>query len=248
MTLNGNFDKNILDKIKEGHLKPKPRWQFLLKDYSIWSFSFILILVGGLAFSLIIYLIKNNDWDVYRDIYGNMAKFILLTLPYVWIILLILFFFAAQYYLKHTKSGYRYNAVIIAAVTIPVSIAFGTWLYTLGFAEIFNEALIERVPYYRGFGFHSVGRWQNPGSGMLAGEIISFDESDIFRLNDMRGELWIVSGKNTAFINIPVYRIGIHVRMLGKQGDGNCFFAEKILISQPPIERYFHNKKEMMRK
>jgi hypothetical protein len=242
MPLNGNFDQNILQKIKEKHLHPKPRWQFLLKEYFIWIFSTVLMLIGGLAFSLIIYLIKNNDWDIYLDIYGSLAKFMLLTLPYVWIILLVLFYFAAQYYLKHTRTGYRYTALAISAITIPASIVFGIVLYATGSAEFFNEALIERVPYYERFGFHPVGRWQNPGSGMLAGEILDFDESDLFELNDMRGELWIISGKNTAIVNIPEYQIGIHVRMLGKLGDGHRFYAEKILMSQPPIELFFHNK------
>ena len=242
MPLNEDFDKNLLKKIHDDHLLFKPRWKFLLKEYTIWIFSVILIAIGGLAISVIIYLIRNSDWDVYSSISGNIIFFIFLILPYVWIILLILFIASAQYYIKHTKKGYKHRVWIIVIGTVAISMVLGIVLYKFEFAEIIDEAMLERIPYYGQFSGHPVGRWQHPETGILAGEITDFDESDIFELNDIKGNPWKVSGKNSADIKIPFFVIGLRIRLIGRQTGDNNFHADRIMPALPPLDRFFRNR------
>ena len=86
--LNHDISRDVLKTIEEKHIKPKPRWTFLLKDYAIWILGAFSLIVGSLAFSVIIYMLKNNDWEVYRHLSGSLPGFVVITMPYFWLIFL----------------------------------------------------------------------------------------------------------------------------------------------------------------
>ena len=79
-----NIAKKVLEQIKSKGILPKPRWRFLLKDYLIWLFFGLTIIVGSLASSIIIFMVRSNDWDLYNRLH---LPFFLKTLPYFWIII-----------------------------------------------------------------------------------------------------------------------------------------------------------------
>ena len=56
-----NISKQVLEKIKDKKIKPKSKWEFLLKDYVWWFLGILALNIGGLAFSVIIYFLVNND-------------------------------------------------------------------------------------------------------------------------------------------------------------------------------------------
>jgi len=91
-----NISQKVLEAIKNQKIVPKPKWTFLLKENLMWAFGIASLIVGGLAFAVIIHMVRNNDWDVYQDISGGLLQFILLTLPYFWIVFLALFIFIAH--------------------------------------------------------------------------------------------------------------------------------------------------------
>jgi hypothetical protein len=62
MTIGEKFESSILSEIKEKGIKPKARWTFLLNDYLVWATGFLSLVFGAIAFSVIIYMIRNNDW------------------------------------------------------------------------------------------------------------------------------------------------------------------------------------------
>ena len=45
-----NLGDKVLRKIKEEHIAPKPRWQFLLKDYFIWFLFFHYVIPDIIVF------------------------------------------------------------------------------------------------------------------------------------------------------------------------------------------------------
>ena len=60
------ISEKILDKIKQQHIIPKPRWQFLLKDYLIWAVFVIATIIGSLSVGIIIHLLVDFDWTAYK--------------------------------------------------------------------------------------------------------------------------------------------------------------------------------------
>ena len=143
-----NLSKKIIEKIKEEHIQPKPKWQFSLKAYLVWLLSALSLFIGSLAFSVVLYLIINNDWDVYVHITDNLIKFTILSLPYLWIVLLLLFVIISYYNFKHTKKGYKYHFYIILLSSILLSIIFGSLLYSIGVGRALDNILAVKMPMY----------------------------------------------------------------------------------------------------
>lgn len=108
-------DKEILDKIKSSKIQPRPRWHFVLKNYFIWFFSIMAMIVGALSFSVVIYMLKFNDRGMYYEPVSSLAKFIVVSLPYFWLALLTIFVLLIFFNLKHTKHGYRFSLLVLDA-------------------------------------------------------------------------------------------------------------------------------------
>jgi len=57
-----NLSKNVLEQIREEHLKPKPRWEFIMKNYFFWLFFALFAIAGSIAVSVTIFMITDHDW------------------------------------------------------------------------------------------------------------------------------------------------------------------------------------------
>ena len=88
------------------------------------AIGFLFLIIGGFSFGVIIYLIQNKDWDLYAEMNESFASFVLLSLPYLWFVLLALFFIIAYFNFKHTKSGYKFKLYYVLLISIILSIGF----------------------------------------------------------------------------------------------------------------------------
>ena len=71
---------SVIDKIKKDHIKPKPKWEFLLKDYTLYALFALLLIIGGLTVSVIILNITTNHWDIHKNLGGSFIVFVLKNL------------------------------------------------------------------------------------------------------------------------------------------------------------------------
>lgn len=224
-----NFEDKILQTIKEHKLMPTPRWQFLLKDYLVWTLAVIALLVGSLAVAVIIHLVQNNDWTMYERIDDTLLGFVLMTLPYFWLVCLLAFIGLGYYNFQHTKRGYRLPFQAIVLGNIAISLALGTMLYYIGIGQAIDEAMTEAVPAYGQFINPRRMRWSQPQRGVLAGVIITIENKNNFSLVDFNGQQWTVQAQNALvpphFVLMPNQR----VRMIGQRIDYAIFMAERIM-------------------
>jgi hypothetical protein len=189
-----NICQEVFNKIEGKHLKPKPRWEFLAKNYVFWGFFGLSIFIGSMAVSVIIYMAVNNDWDLFERLDGNWVNFIFDSLPYFWLLLLVVFTFVAYYYLRHTKCGYRYSLLLVVGLTVSASIFFGLLSFLAGFGEFVDQDLQERMPLYQNFALNRARMWIQPERGVLAGTIKEFLNQNDFYLVDFTSQVWIVRG------------------------------------------------------
>lgn len=225
-----DFSKKILQTIKERHLKPTPRWHFLLKDYVLWGLTLVSFVIGSLAFAVVLYMIINNDWDVYENINDSLLEFIFVTLPYFWIVLLVLFIIAADYNIRHTKKGYRYGLHIIVLASVFGSMIVGTIFYNVGLGQAIDDVFVDQVPYYQKFlGMRHI-RWTQPEMGLLAGVIVSKDGNRHFEIQDRNNVIWNVDAENAMFIGGIEPMEGEVIRMIGERTGENVFTAHQIII------------------
>lgn len=195
-----DLSQDILKKIKDKKIKPKPKWEFVAKDYLVLLFVFLSILFGSLATSVVIYMIDNNDWDLYNKINGNLAAFVLSTLPYFWLVVLTVMLILIYFNFRNTKGGYKYHSYSIITTSILISVILGFVFYNLGLAQTIDIVFEDKVPMYRQIQQKMQTKTANPDKGVLIGkpqEVI--DQQKIIVL-DFNNKKWYVIVKDK-----PVY-------------------------------------------
>ena len=227
----GELEKKILEKIKEEKIVPKPRWQFLLKDYSIWSAFLVSVVVGGLAFCVALSITVDNDWDIYRYLSISPVKHMLLSLPYLWIVLLFLFLALAFYNYKHTKIGYRHSVFIVLGLSIAGSILLGYVFHSAGIGRKIDRIFARNVPLYQEMECCSNRKdiWSQPDKGLLGGRILNVRFEDGFDLEDFQGIVWQVEKNGQVLIREPfLVRVGEGVKLIGEERAQQHFWAREI--------------------
>ncbi|MFA5753878.1 MAG: hypothetical protein WC905_00765 [Patescibacteria group bacterium] len=238
------FDQKLLKKIKEEKIAPKPRWHFLLKNYVIWVVGGLALLVGAGAVSVLTYLMINNDLGIHRALGKTRGEFLLLTLPYFWLVFLGLFIFVIYYNIKHTKRGYRYPLWAVALVSVLASVILGEALFLLGIGEKIDSVLGRRAPFYERFMNPQLEFWSQPEEGRLVGMALQLSGDERFVLIDRDQKEWeVIPASSTVqeflatmpFLDeatpadIPLPPL----RLIGEQISENEFRAETIMSLMP---------------
>lgn len=223
------FDEKLIAKIKNAKLFPKPRWQFLLKNYVIWVSGILALIIGALAVSVMIYLLKYNDWDIYYQTKKSFLEFFILTLPYFWFIFLSIFVFIVFYNFKHTEKGYRYSSFLLASVSVILSIFLGVIFFTTGVGEKLDDVLGRQAPFYDSVFNRHVDFWSQPADGRLSGMIISQSDKTEFLLIDRSQEEWLIEAENAKSHSGEEIVVGQPINLLGREDGENIFRVDEIL-------------------
>jgi len=226
--------KKILDTIKGRNLRPKPRWHFVLRGILIWFFTVASVIIGSLAFSVMIFRIVNNDWEILKFINRSPVAHILNTLPYIWIVLLILFVALAYYNARHTKGAYKYHAYWFIVGSIIVSLVIGGIFYAFGLAPRVHYAA-EKLPFIKELMYDRENLWQNAEGGFIAGEVTGMLSGvGMFQLEDLDNKSWVVRPGDEYYPPPPHFIIeeGVMVRIYGEKIDEELFEAIKVMPYQ----------------
>lgn len=220
------LSQDVLKTIKQEKICPKSKWTFVLKNWSLWLIGLLFLGVGSLASAVILYMVSRNDWDLSDRVADSQLGFILETLPYFWLLLLIVFLLLAYYQVKNTKCGYRYNIYAVIITSLIMSILLGTIFFNLGLGEGIDEYLADTSPTYgRMFCSHSVV-WHRPEKGLLIGVIDSAPEQQKVVLVDLFSKKWwVLLNELSADKRLMP---GKRVKVIGQDLGQNNFLAEEI--------------------
>lgn len=207
--------QKILEKIKEEHIKLKPKWEFLLKNYVIWALFVVAIIIGSLAFGVMIFMVFHTDWQYSTGQIG-LVRNLLISLPYFWFLILIIFLAIAFYNLKHTKKGYKYNPLLIVSSSILISIIIGSVVYALGGGEKLEDIFYRRVPFYQQIMKFRGRMLLNPERGVIPGVIVEVSQNNI-KIRDFRGNIWSITTSTDQFT------VGQRIILFGKKISGEKF-------------------------
>ena len=224
------ISERLLDIIITNKIEPKPRWYFLMKNYTLYVFGALALIFGALGMSVIIYLLKYNDWQTGLHI-DNFLGFILMTLPYFWIVFFFIFVFIIYYNIKHSKKGYRYPAYLIIAISFLASVILGEIFFVAGFGEKIADVIGRKATLYKEMFNPQMSFWLNPEEGRLAG-LIFFEENGEIYLIDHSGNLWNILLAKEAKINI-VNKNNSPAHLLGEVIADKVFEAKMIEGAKP---------------
>ncbi|MFZ5982690.1 MAG: hypothetical protein ACOYS2_03950, partial [Patescibacteria group bacterium] len=134
-----NISDKIIDKIEKDNIHPEPKWKFSLKNFLLISAYLGFALLGALAVSVVLYLVSYTDWDIYDRMGRGFWENILLSLPYVWVALILIFFALAYFNFRNTKRGYKKNPFVILSGSVLGGIFLGALFFNLGVGRIIDE-------------------------------------------------------------------------------------------------------------
>jgi hypothetical protein len=226
-----NLGDKVLEKIKKEKICLRPRWHFLLENYFIWFFFVVSLLVGSLAFCTILYIFFTNDWDLYKYLHTSFLGHVLISIPYIWFVILLFFIWIAYYNFKCTKSGYRHETFYVVGLSIVGSLLLGAFLNTLGLGETIENAVAASLPAYENLVCCGSRKdiWDQPEVGLLGGQIVQVDGKENFSLKDFNGVVWIVQEDDDTLEYEPVgINIGEEVKVIGEDQGSHVFWAREI--------------------
>lgn len=224
-----NISNKVLKQIKNNNIKLKPRWYFVTKNYFIWTIFGISIILGSLAFSMILFMVKQLDWDIYHYIGDSFLKTVFISLPYLWLIFLILFTGVAYYNFIHTKKGYRFKFTSILLISLIISIILGTGFYFNGFSERLENVFSEKISYYHRLVYTREKQWMQPQRGLLAGTITELTLSkNSFIFLDLENNRWKIDISKTIWKGKLAPSVSLKIKLIGKMEYNHIFKAIEI--------------------
>lgn len=219
--------QNVLEKIRDQKIKPRSKWYFLLKNYSIWGMFVFAVVVGSISFGIILFQIDNTQWDIHEHLAHDWHHVFFLMLPYFWFLIMLAFIAIAYLNFRSTSKGYRYNVFIIAGGSLLLSFVLGTSIYATGFSEKL-ESIFQDVPYYEDAHFLQWQVWMQPEKGLLAGQVMQVQDDHNFVLKDFYGEKWqILLDVDDEHPTVYLHR-GMKLSLQGEQVDEYYFVAYKL--------------------
>lgn len=221
---NKNISQIAMDRIKENRIVPISRSIFSIKRVLFWVVVATSFIVGAFIFSFVLYALFNNDWYLY-DKLGLSLVF--RTLPYFWILSLVVFIILGEFYYRKTLLGHRRGLVVIVSIYLISTTLFGSVFYVVGFGDIIERSLSDTSPLYRNIILNHREVWTHPEEGLLSGEIIFINDNEI-QIVDMDGYLWIINREGALIRGNIEVGIGNKIKIIGSKMDGNLFKAEEI--------------------
>lgn len=222
-----DISEKIIGKIKKEKIIPKPK-VFDYKSFLFWFIFSFLIILGGMAVSLILISIFVFGKENFQYASGGFLKILFISIPYLWIILFSLFAYFGLKAFRSTNKGYRQNFTLILLVIFLASFSLGALFHIIGINRIMHQMIVNRVPFYNRLAPTEEGQWSRPGMGMVGGEIIKIGE-DFFVVQDFRSKKIMVIYSEESIIDENVnLKKGEKVRVMGEMVDRKTFKARVI--------------------
>lgn len=226
--MNNILSEKIIEEIKRQGIKPRPRWQFLLKRWVLWSLAVFSAVLGSIAIAIIIFTFIDHDASVRVYLQGSAVADILLAIPYFWLITLAVLTGVAKYAVRHTQFGYRYATTRIITAVLIGSTVLGITLNVMDVTGSIQDFLIETVPAYDALIYTSKDAWSRPEKGALGGTVINIGNSDYFELLDFHKKTWRIDMSELQdHIDINI-KPGMILKIIGTQKDNSTFRAGQI--------------------
>jgi hypothetical protein len=217
----------LIEKIQTRQVRPLPRWRHVFKDTLSWVLFILCALVGSLAFSVILFVIQQVDFDLISHMGHSRFELLLGLVPFFWIIAMVVLLVLAILSIKNSKKGYKFTSLSLIGLSVAFSILLGTLFFISGGGNWLENAFAIQVQTYESVQERKLQVWSDPENGFLSGTIINPGDST-FELRDFKGTSWIISHKGADIVPAVTLEDGEKIKMMGKITSENHFSADMI--------------------
>ena len=233
------MSKNVLDsfwkEIEDKKIEQIPRSRFVARKIAAGLFIGAVGLVMSLGIAVALYISINHDYSIGHGHslpslhHIPLLRNVLMSLPYVWVVLIAVFFLVAFSVVSRSKKGYSYSVIRIITwlllTTLPLSVAF----YGSGIGRSLHWYMTEHYSSY----YHLVNGneqdWSEPKDGRLGGKVISYDKiTKVMILKSFHNDLWSINMKNAKVDSDTLFKPGNYVKILGVQTTTAGFTAHSV--------------------
>ena len=218
----------VLQKIKDQNIRPLPRFLFRLLQ-GFWLLLFFLsVVIGALAVAFAIFMISEQDWDVFAKHSMVLLHTLMVTLPYIWLGLLGILALLSSFYFKHTKRGYKKSFANVFAVSIVLSLSLGTLFWSSGKMAVLNDYLAAHCQACEKRLDSRPSAWNRPQMGFLMGEIKESTTAGL-KILAPDGKTWTIELTGESYIQpMADLSVGQTIKIVGTQTATDSFEATEI--------------------
>jgi len=220
------ISQNVLDKIKEGDLKPKPRWVFVFWNVMLIVSFVLAILVGALVTGLVILKFSHLEWGFIRVIGDGVLPGFWEVLPIMWLGLLLLVVLMASQVFEMMEGNYKYSHWIVLGGAVVSSLVLGGVVYASRLADVLENSLRVNLNVYEEMEAMTERRWNLPEKGLLPGKVVEIRAGD-FELEDLRDNDWVVTA-NLEMIRRAHLQPNQMIMVIGEKTSDGEFLATDI--------------------
>ncbi len=206
-----SISNKTLGLITKKQIKPIPKWEFVIKNFSIWIIFILFLILLFIGISL-------SSFGIIDGI----------IIPYFWMTISFIFLISTYFIFNRTKKSYRFYKWQILLSIILLSLFFGILIFKVGFATKIDKNFESKITFYRQVVPLKVSTWSNPEQGYLSGEIISIVNNNIFQIRDFKKKVWDIDFSNSIVKGKIKISIGQQIKIVGNQIDTNIFKASEI--------------------
>lgn len=211
MKKKNSISDTTLKLIKKKHLKPIPKWEFIAKNWGLWTALILCLLLLILGFALSIFGVVDN-----------------IIVPYLWLFIAIIFFVLSYLLFQKTKHAYHFPRWQVIVVMTALALILGTTFFKIGLARRLDFSLENNIPLYRNVVPMKLQAWSRPELGYLSGTITKIVDNSNFEIIDFSGKSWQISGHNLTIKGRLILKIGTEVKIIGSQSGKDTFIASEI--------------------
>ncbi len=186
-----DLERKILDAIAERKIVPTPAYVFLARRSVYWALALAFTVLGGISVAILLFVVSDyfaTGWRVLDNIQFNE---LFVSIPVIWLALLVVFVAAATAALRYTKRGYRVSPPKTAALVLAASVAAGLALHVLRVGEQVHNTLSDLSPTYRAQTYVPFDEWSRPAEGFLGGTVVAHS-GEMLTLMDFKNKSWTI--------------------------------------------------------
>lgn len=222
-----NNAQKILDKISIEDIRPEKRWTFTSKEWLKWIIYTLFLILGSISFSIILFSISINGFDLIQHSKHSKLEAILVALPIFWLSLLLFFMIVSIVSIMQTGRAYKYSFDKWIGLTTGISMTIGTLFFISGGAQWLEHKFESNISSYESLMEKKTAIWSRPELGTLSGEVIDV-AGDTVKMRDWNNTVWSID-ISKAFI-APVLQLeeGTQIKLNGTKTGKNIFAAERV--------------------
>ena len=222
-----NNAQKIVDKIKNDNIQPRPQWTFTYSEWLKWASYALFVVMGSISFSIILFAISINGFDMLQHFEHSKLESITVLLPILWLATLIIFLGGSIISVMHTGRAYKYSFGKWMRLSTGISMAIGTMFFITGGARWLEHQFETNIESYESLLEKKSAIWSQPELGTLSGEIVDINE-DTIRMKDWNSNLWTIHTTDAFVAPVLDMQAGTQIKLNGKLLNKTTFKAEKI--------------------